>query len=98
MSTNINPNLLNNFIIKKVGSDLTMKEAQSLGVENQYYAAAEELDEVNIDINDFTEDLLSEFAVLYVEEQEKKTGAKDKEQEKEEQMAIKDKSNAGLNS
>ena len=96
MATNINANLLQNFIIKNVGKDLTAKEAQKLGIEDQYNLASEELDETIIDINDFTEDLLAEFSVLYVTEQDKKAQAKDKEQEKEENIAVKDKNGAGV--
>ena len=96
MATNINASLLQNFIIKNVGKDLTAKEAQKLGIEDQYNLASEELDETIIDINDFTDDLLAEFSVLYVTEQEKKAQAKDKEQEKEEQLQVKDKNNAGV--
>ena len=96
MATNINANLLQNFIIKNVGKDLTAKEAQKLGIEDQYNLASEELDETIIDINDFTDDLLAEFSVLYVTEQEKKAQAKDKEQEKEENIAVKDKNGAGV--
>ena len=97
MSTNINPNLLNNFIIKKVGADLTFQEAQEFGVEDNYIAAtAEEQDVISLDINDFTDDLLSEFAVLFVEEQDKKSEAKDKEKQKEEQVAVKNKNGAGV--
>ena len=73
MATNINASLLQNFIIKNVGKDLTAKEAQKLGIEDQYNLASEELDETIIDINDFTDDLLAEFSVLYVTEQEKKS-------------------------
>lgn len=96
MATNINASLLQNFIIKNVGKDLTAKEAQKLGIEDQYNLASEELDETIIDINDFTDDLLAEFSVLYVTEQEKKAQAKDKEQEKEENIAVKDKNGAGV--
>ena len=96
MATNINASLLQNFIIKNVGKDLTAKEAQKLGIEDQYNLASEELDETIIDINEFTDDLLAEFSVLYVTEQEKKAQAKDKEQEKEDQRAVKDKNGAGV--
>ena len=96
MATNINASLLQNFIIKNVGKDLTAQEAQKLGIEDQYNLASEELDETIIDINDFTDDLLAEFSVLYVTEQEKKAQAKDKEQEKEENIAVKDKNGAGV--
>ena len=98
MSTNINTTLFQNFVRNQVGGDgvLSAKEAQKLGIEEQYQVASEELDEANIDMNDFTDDLLAEFAVLYNEEQDKKTQAKDKEQEKEEQVAVKSKNEAGV--
>ena len=96
MSTNINANVLNNWIVKNIGSDLTAKEAQKLGIEDEYYELAEEIDVQNIDIEDFSDDLLAEFAVLYTTEQEKETEAKDKEQEKEEQTQVKDKNGAGV--
>ena len=98
MQTNVNSTLFKNFIVSQIGGDssLNAKEAQKLGIEDQYSSAAEELDESNIDINDFTDDLLAEFAVLYEETQDKKAQAKDKEQEKEEQTAIKGKNGAGV--
>ena len=95
MST-ISSNILNNWIINKVGSELTSKEAQSLGVEDEFTEAAEELDVREIDIDDFSDDLLAEFAVLYVEEQDAKNEAKDEEKEKEEQTQVKDKNGAGV--
>ena len=96
MSTNINANVLNNWIVKHVGTDLTAKEAQKFGIEDEYTELAEELDVSTIDIEDFSDDLLAAFSVVYVTEQDKKAEAKDKEQEKEEQTAIKDKSGAGV--
>ena len=96
MSTGINTTLLQNFILKTVGSDLTANEAQKLGVEDQYFAASEELDETNIDINDFSDDLLAEFATLYVEERDKKSEAKEQEKQKEEQVAVKGKNGTGV--
>ena len=98
MSTNINSTLFQNFIRLQVGGDgvLSAKDAQKLGIEDQYQVAVDELDESNIDISDFTDDLLAEFATLYVEEQDKKTQAKDKEEEKEEQVAVKGKNEAGV--
>ncbi|MBQ7763901.1 hypothetical protein IJ384_00890 [bacterium] len=98
MSTNINANILKNFIIKSVGSELTAKEAQKLGIENEYKEAADELDVNMIDIDDILEnnDLYEQFATLYVNDKEEKAKAKDEEQEKEEQMAIKDKNGAGV--
>ncbi len=98
MSTNINANLLKNFIIKTVGNDLTAKEAQKLGIENEYQAAAEELDVNALDLDDIMQDvdLYEQFATLYTTEKDQKAEAKDKEKEKEEQTAVKDKNGAGV--
>ena len=41
MSTNINPHVLESWIRKTVGSDLTAKDAQKLGVEDEYTELAE---------------------------------------------------------
>ena len=98
MSTNINTNILKNFVLKTVGADLTAKEAQKLGVENEFYDAAEELDVNTLDIDEVIQDkgLYEQFATLYVTEKEQKAEAKDKEQEKEEQTQVKDKNGAGV--
>lgn len=98
MSTSINANVLKNFIIKTVGNELTAKEAQKLGVEDEYQAAVEELDVNTLDIDDIIQDtdLYEQFATLYVTEKEQEAEAKDKEQEKEEQTQVKDKNGAGV--
>lgn len=96
MSNNINANLLNNWILKNIGKDLTANEAQKFGVTNEYQDLVEELDDVTIDIDDFSDDLIAKFSVAYLEEQDKKAEAKDKEQEKEEQTQVKDKNGAGV--
>ena len=98
MSTNINTNILKNFVLKTVGADLTAKEAQKLGVENEFYDAAEELDVNTLDIDEVLQnkDLYEQFATLYVAEKEQKAEAKDKEQEKEEQIAVTSKNEAGI--
>ncbi len=99
MSTNINANVLQNFIIKTVGVDkLTANTAEKFGID------AEKFEEANIDENDFLDldeiikdtDLYEQFATLYVQDQDKKESAKDKEQEKEEQITVKDKNGAGV--
>ena len=98
MSTNINANVLKNFIIKTVGSNMTKQEAQKLGLENEYNSALEELDVNTIDLDDIIQDadLYEQFATLYTSEKEQKAEAKDKEQEKEEQRTVKDKNGAGV--
>ena len=99
MSTNVNPNVLKNFIVKTMGvNKLTEKTAEKFGID------ANKFEEANIDENDFLEldeiiqdsDLYEQFATLFVEEKDKKQAAKDKEQEKEEQRAVKDKNGAGV--
>ena len=98
MSTNINANVLKQFIIKTVGADLTAKEAQKLGVEKEFASATEELDVNTLDFDDIIQDndLYEQFATLYTTEKEQKAQAKDKEQEKEDQRAVKDKNGAGV--
>ena len=96
MSTNINTNILKQFILKTVGNDLTSKEAQKLGFEQEFSRATEELDVNTLDLDDIVQDndLYEQFATLYTTEKEQKAQAKDKEQEKEEQTTVKDKNNA----
>lgn len=98
MSTNINANVLKNFILKQVGASMTQQEAQKLGVEKEYAAAADELDvnELNLDDIIDNKDLYEEFATLYVEEKDDKRAAKDEEAEKKEQTEIKGKNGAGV--
>ena len=98
MSTNINTNILKQFILKTVGNDLTSKEAQKLGFEQEFSRATEELDVNTLDLDDIVQDndLYEQFATLYTTEKEQKVQAKDKEQEKEEQRTVKDKNNAGV--
>ena len=98
MSTNINANLLQNFIIKSVGNDLTQKEAQALGLENEFEAATKELDVNTLELDDIVNDtdLYEQFAVLYTTDKEQKAEAKDKEKEKEEQVQVQDKNGAGV--
>ena len=98
MSTNINANILKNFIIKTVGNDLTAKEAQKLGLENEFSNAVEELDVNTLDLDDIinNEDLYEQFATIYTTEKDQKAEAKDKEKEKEEQTQVKDKNGAGV--
>ena len=86
MSTNINANVLKNFIIKTVGADkLTRNEAQKYDIDANKYQ------EANIDENNYLEldeimqdsDLYAQFATMYVEEQDKKSEAADDEKQKE---------------
>lgn len=94
MSTNINANVLKNFIIKTVGADkLTRNEAQKYDIDANKYQ------EANIDENNYLEldeimqdsDLYAHFATMYVEEQDKKSEAADDEKQKEEAAKVQDK-------
>ena len=94
MSTNINANVLKNFIIKTVGADkLTRNEAQKYDIDANKYQ------EANIDENNYLEldeimqdsDLYAQFATMYVEEQDKKSEIADKEKQKEEAAKVQDK-------
>ena len=99
MSTNINANVLKNFIIKTIGSDkLTANQAQKYGVDADKYA------EANVDENNYLEldeilddsELYKQFAVMYNEELEQKRETQDEEAEKEEQAKVKDKNESGV--
>lgn len=100
MATNINPNVLKNFIVKNLGlNHLTEKQAQNkLGIN------ADKFDEVNKDENKYVEldeiiqddNLYQKFATLFVEEKAEKQNVKDQEKDKEEQAKIKDKNGAGV--
>lgn len=98
MSTNISQNLIKKFILNNVGATMTQKEAQKLGLDKQYKAAAEEADVNELDLNDILNDndLYEQFATLYVNEQNDKRAAKDEETEKKEQLQVKDKNGAGV--
>ena len=98
MSASINTNLLKQFIIKQVGAELDKKEAQALGMQDQFDNAALELDKDELNFNEIVmdTDLYEQFATLYTVEQDKKANAKDKEQEKQEQTQVKDKNGAGV--
>ena len=94
MSTNINANVLKNFIIKTVGADkLTRNEAQKYDIDANKYQ------EANIDENNYLEldeimqdsDLYAQFATMYVEEQDKKSEAADDEKQKKEAAKVQDK-------
>ena len=82
MSTNISENVLKNFIVKTVGTSMTVDEAKKLGVEKEFQAVTEEKDEILLDFNEIIQDadLYEQFATLYVNEKEQKAQAKDKEQ------------------
>ncbi len=94
MSTNINANVLKNFIVKTIGADkLTQAQAQKFEIGGDKYVEANkdenaylELDEILADT-----DLYEQFATMYVEEQENADKAANEEKEKEEAEKVQDK-------
>ena len=65
-------------------------------MENEYAELAEDLDVDEIDIEDFSDAILEKFAIAYNTEADKKTEAKDKEKQKDDDIAVKDKNGAGV--
>jgi hypothetical protein len=98
MSTNINSNILKNWIIKNIGVKMSSQEARELGLEKEYKDLASEVDNNSIELDDILNDvnMYEQFAVLYTNEKEQSATVKDKEREKEEQLAVKDKNKAGV--
>ena len=91
MSTNVNTNVLKNFILDKMnGATLAKFEARELDIEDDKFAAADVDENGELEIDEILEDkdLYAHFATMYVEEEETKANAKDKEQEKEEQRKV----------
>ena len=99
MSTNINPNVLKNFIVKTLGSDRILeKQAQNKGIDADKFEEANRDENCYLDLNEIVQDqdLYNQFAVMYANEQDKKAEAKNKEEEKAEQTQVKDKNGAGV--
>ena len=99
MSTEINANLLKNFIIKTIGGNkLTETNAQKYDIDEGKYV------EANKDVNTYLEldeiiadsDLYEQFATMFVEDKEEKASVADKEKEKEELAKVQEKSESGV--
>ena len=98
MSTQINANILKNFIVKTIGADkLAHDKAQSFDIDNNKFDEVNENDNNYLEINEILDDddLYAQFATMFVEEQEKKADEKDADKEKEEKNKVKDKNGAG---
>lgn len=95
MSTNINANVLKNFIIKTIGADkLTQNEAKKYDIDANKFNEANTIDENNyLELDEIMQDsdLYAQFATMYVEEQDKKSEIADKEKQKEEAAKVQDK-------
>ena len=98
MSTQINANILKNFIVKTIGADkLAQNKAQGFGIDKNEFAEANENDNNYLELDEIldNDDLYAQFATMFVEEQEAKANEKDAEKEKEEKNKVKDKNGAG---
>ena len=95
MSTNINANVLKNFIIKTIGADkLTQNEAKKYDIDANKFNEANTIDENNyLELDEIMQDsdLYAQFATMYVEKQDKKSEIADKEKQKEEAAKVQDK-------
>ncbi len=94
MSTNINANVLKNFIVKTIGADkLTQQQAQKYDIDTDKYTEANKDENTYLELDEILDDsdLYEQFATMYVEEQDKESAAADAEKEKEEEAKVKDK-------
>lgn len=98
MSTNINANVLKNFIVKTIGADkLTQQQAQKYDIDANKYTEANKDENTYLELDEILQDadLYEQFATLYVEEQDKES-AVDAEKEKEEEAKVKEKNESGV--
>lgn len=94
MSTNINANVLRNFIVKNIGGDkLFENKAQSVGIDANNFKEANVDENAYLDIDEILDnsDLYEQFATMFVEEQDKKAEVADEEKQKEEALKVQDK-------
>ena len=94
MSTNINANVLEHFIVKTIGANkLTKNEAQRYDIDaNKFAEANTDKDQTFLNIDEILDDkdLYEQFATMYVEEQDKENEV-NSEKEKEEATKVQDK-------
>ena len=93
MSTNINENVLKNFIIKTIGAEkLTQSQAQKYDINADKYTEANTDENAYLDLDEIldNEDLYEQFATMYVEEKDQEAEV-DSEKEKEEAAKVQDK-------
>ena len=94
MSTNINANVLKNFIIKTIGANkLTKNEAQRYDIDANKYVEANKDENAYLELNEILDDsdLYEQFATMYVEEQDKENEVNE-EADKEKAAKVQDKS------
>ena len=94
MSTNINANVLKNFIVKTIGAEkLTQAQAQRYDIDGNKYTEANTDDEnAYLDLDEILDDkdLYEQFATMYVEEKDKENEV-NAEKEKEDAAKVQDK-------
>ncbi len=93
MSTNINANVLKNFIVKTFGANkLTKNEAQRYDIDANKYTEANKDENAYLELDEILDDkdLYEQFATMYVEEQDKENEV-NSEKEKEEATKVQDK-------
>ena len=94
MSTNINANVLKNFIVKTLGADkITHNQAQKFDISQDKYVEANKDENTYLELDEILDDtdLYNQFATMYVEEQDKDKAAQNEEKEKEEAAKVQDK-------
>ncbi len=94
MSTNINANVLKNFIVKTLGADkITHNQAQKFDISQDKYVEANKDENTYLELDEILDDtdLYNQFATMYVEEQDKDKAARNEEKEKEEAAKVRDK-------
>ena len=94
MSTNINANVLKNFIVKTLGADkITHNQAQKFDISQDKYVEANKDENTYLELDEILDDtdLYNQFATMYVEEQDKDKAARNEEKEKEEAAKVQDK-------
>ena len=99
MSTQINQNILKNFIINNLGiNKLTQKEALKYDVDRKEFKEIDTDENNYATLNEVLDDdkLYEQFATMYVEYRDNKANEKDAEKEKEEEIKVKDKNEAGV--
>lgn len=99
MSTEINANVLKNFIVKTIGGDkLTKTNAQKYGIEADKYVEANKDENTYLELDEIISDsdLYEQFATMYQTEKDEETATNDAEREKEEQAKVKEKNESGV--
>ena len=98
MATNIDPGVLRNFIVEKLGTQkITQPQAQQYGVDAKEFQEANQDENEYLDLDEIMndDDLCARFATMYTEDLEERNET-DPEKEKEEETKVKDKNESGV--